>query len=333
MPQPKVFDGHNDALQALYDPRKMGRSLLEEGAVGHLDLPRALRGGFGGGMFAIFVSSGGAGAALDPEIARATTERGMAALLELERAARGRLRVVRDCAALRAAWDDGAVAAVMHIEGAEAVDPQLARLEPYYRMGLRSIGLVWSRPNAFGTGVDFQAGASPDQGPGLTPAGLALVRACNRLGILVDLSHLNEKGFWDVQRESAAPLVASHSCVYRLSPSPRNLTDRQIDAVAASGGIIGINFAVSFLRADNGDDPDTPLSDVVRHFRYIADRVGADHVGFGSDFDGCTIPRELGDAAGLPRLMDALARCFDAADLAKIAHGNWMRVLEATWKE
>jgi membrane dipeptidase len=333
MPHPLVFDGHNDALEALYVPAKMGRSLLEEGAAGHLDLPRALRGGFGGGLFAIFVPGPGTGVALDPEYARSVTEQGMAALLELEGNAGGRLRVVRDGAALRAAWAAGAIAAVMHIEGAEAVDPELTRLEPYYRMGLRSLGLVWSRPNAFGTGVNFEPGSSPDQGPGLTPAGLALVRACNRLGILVDLSHLNEKGFWDVARESSAPLVATHSCVYSLSPSPRNLTDRQLDAIAASGGIVGVNFAVSFLRADNEDDPETPLAEMVRHFRYIADRVGVDHVGFGSDFDGCTISRELGDAGGLPRLLDALAQGgFGPEDLLKIAHGNWLRVLDATWK-
>jgi membrane dipeptidase len=334
--RPLVFDGHNDSLQALYSPQKPQRDLVQESAVGHLDLPRARRGGFGGGLFATFVPSQRPEEwmlPLDPGYARAVTEQGMRSLAELAARAEGWLRLVTDLAALRVAFRDGVVAAVMHVEGAEAVDPGLERLEIYHRAGLRSLGLVWSRPNAFGTGVSFSAGASPDQGPGLTDAGLALVRACNGLGIVVDLSHLNEKGFWDVARTSSAPLVASHSCVYALSPSPRNLTDRQLDAVAESGGVVGINFAVGFLRADNAPEPDTPLETLVSHFRYVADRVGVEHVAIGSDFDGCLIPRALGDVQGLPALLDALAGSgFSADEVVGIAHGNWFRVLEATWR-
>ena len=332
-PRPLIFDGHNDAAQALYLAHKQGKDLLRENAEGHLDLPRALKGGFGGGLFAVFVPSPAPCAPVDPELAREVGLRGLEALLELERRADGKLRVVRDMPALEAALQEGILAVVLHFEGAEAIDPGLERLDGFYRMGLRSLGLVWSRPNAFGTGVDFRAGGHPDQGPGLTPEGKALVTACNRKGILVDLSHLNEKGFWDVAGLSTAPLVATHSCVHRLSPSPRNLTDTQLEAIAASGGIVGINFATSFLRADNRTDPDTPLETLVAHFRYIADRIGVDHVGFGSDFDGCTVPRELGDAAGLPRLMDGLVQAgFHGEDLLKVAQGNWLRVLRATWK-
>ena len=331
--RPLIFDGHNDALQVLYNPGKMGRDLLEESSSGHLDLPRAAAGGFGGGMFAVFVSSPRPGAAVELACAQEVTERGMKSLLDLEARAQGRLRVVRDAASLERAFRDGVVGAVMHLEGAEAIAPGLENLGAYYGLGLRSIGLVWSRPNAFGTGVDFRSGGSPDQGPGLTAEGKALVAACNRMGILVDLSHLNEAGFWDVARLSSAPLVATHSCVHRLSPSPRNLTDAQLDAIAASNGIVGVNFATIFLRADNRKEPDTPLSEIVKHFRYIADRIGVAHVGFGSDFDGCTLSRELGDARGLPRLLDALADAgFGDEDLRLVAHGNWMRVLAATWK-
>lgn len=332
-PHPLIFDGHNDSIQALYLPHKAGRDLLTEMPGGHLDVPRARRGGFGGGMFAIFAPSPAPCAPVDPDQARRVTEAGMQSLLDLEAKAEGRLRIVRDAAELRAAFEDRVLAAVMHLEGAEAIDPGLERLETYHQRGLRSLGLVWSRPNVFGTGVNFEAGSSPDQGPGLTLEGQALVKACNRLGILVDLSHLNEKGFWDVARISSAPLVATHSCAYSLSPSPRNLMDRQLDAIAASGGMVGINFAAGFLRADNRNDPDTPLGAIVDHVQYIARRIGVAHVGFGSDFDGCTISRELGDVQGLPRLMDALGQAgFGDEDLKKIAHGNWLRVLEATWK-
>lgn len=331
--RPLVFDGHNDSLQVMFVPRKMGRDLLTESAEGHLDLPRAAAGGFGGGMFAIFVPSSPSGAVVDPIHAREVTDLGIRSLLDLEARAQGRLRVVRDVSSLERAFQDGVIGAVMHFEGAEAIDPEMECLEDYYRQGLRSLGLVWSRPNAFGTGVDFKSGGSPDQGPGLTEVGKVLVKSCNRLGILVDLSHLNEAGFWDVAKLSPAPLVATHSCVHKLSPSPRNLTDAQLDAIAASDGIVGINFATLFLRADNRSDPDTPLSETVKHFRYIADRIGVAHVGFGSDFDGCTLSRELGDVKGLPRLLNALEEAgFSGRDLEMIAHGNWMRVLRATWK-
>ncbi len=174
--------------------------------------------------------------------------------------------------------------------------------------------------------------SSPDTGPGLTAAGRRLVRACNRNGILVDCSHLNEAGFWDVADASDAPLVATHSNAHALCPSSRNLTDRQLDAIGASDGVVGVNFGNSFLRADGTRDASTPLSEIVRHVEYIARRIGVDHVGFGSDFEGVEIPDELGGVAGLPKLVDALrAAGFGEDDVSKITHRNWLRVLEKTW--
>ena len=216
--------------------------------------------------------------------------------------------------------------------GAEAIDPDLEALELWHAAGLRSLGPVWSRPNAFGHGVLFAFPSSPDTGPGLTPAGTELVRRCASLGIAVDLSHLNEQGFWDVARLDGAPLIASHSGAHALSASARNLTDAQLDAIGASGGLVGIVFAVAFLRADGADDASTPLSAIVAHVRYVANRIGVEHVALGSDFDGATIPDELGDAAGLPRLIEALrADGFTEAEIEAIAWDNWRRVLERAW--
>jgi membrane dipeptidase len=227
----------------------------------------------------------------------------------------------------------GRVTAIMHLEGAEPIEPDLSNLHEWYERGLRSIGLVWSRANAFAEGVPFRFPSSPDTGPGLTDAGRRLVRACNRLGILIDVSHLNEVGFWDVVELSDAPIVATHSNAHVLCPSSRNLTDEQLDAIAGSNGVVGVNFAVGFLRAD-GDmtDRTTPLSEIVRHIDYLVARMGVDHVALGSDFDGATIPDELGGIAGLPKLIDALAeRGYDADAVAKITHGNWLRVLARSW--
>jgi membrane dipeptidase len=150
---------------------------------------------------------------------------------------------------------------------------------------------------------------------------------------LIDLSHLNEKGFWDVARNSRAPLVATHSCAHALCPATRNLTDSQLDAIGESGGLVGINFHVAFLRADGQHDPETPLADIIRHVDYVATRIGVEHVAFGSDFDGATMPRELGDVTGVPKLVATLRNHgYGEVDLAKITHLNWLRVLRQTWK-
>ena len=171
--------------------------------------------------------------------------------------------------------------------------------------------------------------SSPDTGPGLTDAGRELVRACNRLGILIDLSHLNEAGFWDVAALSDAPLVATHSNAHALCAASRNLTDAQLDAIRDSGGVVGVNFAITFLREDGLLVADTPITEIVRHIDYFAERMGIDHVAFGSDFDGAEVPEELGGAAGLPKLVAALRDSgYDDDALAKITHGNWLRVLE-----
>jgi membrane dipeptidase len=258
----------------------------------------------------------------------------MAALLfRIEAESNGQVKVVRTAEELAACLRDGVLAAILHFEGAEPIDPGLDALEVFYRAGLRSLGLVWSRPNAFAHGVPFAFPRSPDTGPGLTDAGRELVRACNRLGIMIDLSHLNEQGFWDVAGLSDAPLVATHSNAHAICPSARNLTDKQLDAIRESDGMVGLNFAVGFLREDGKNHPDTPIEVMVRHVEHLVDRLGIDRVGFGSDFDGAKISLELGDAAGLPKLIAALReRGYDDAALRKITHENWVRVLRTTWR-
>jgi SAM-dependent methyltransferase len=127
--------------------------------------------------------------------------------------------------------------------------------------------------------------------------------------------------------------VATHSNAHALCPSSRNLTDEQLDTIGSSGGVVGVNFAVSFLRADGRNDTATPLAEIVRHVEYIADRIGVDHVAFGSDFEGSSVSDELGGMAGLPKLVQALrAAGFGDEDMAKVTHGNWLRVLDRTWR-
>ena len=340
-PPLRVFDGHNDTLT-----REDEADFVSGRAAGHVDLPRARAGGLGGGIFALFTDTPGYDPDFEPspdgrldaplspaigaDVAAPDATRAAGRLLALERA--GHVRLARTPGDLDAAAADGVLAAVMHLEGAEAIDPGLEALDLWHAAGLRSLGPVWSRPNAFAHGVPFAFPASPDTGPGLTEAGRALVRRCADLGIAVDLSHLNEAGFWDVARIDAAPLIASHSGAHALCAASRNLTDRQIDAIGASGGLVGIVFAVPFLRADGRDDADTPLATIVAHVRHVAERIGVAHVALGSDFDGATIPAELGDVAGLPRLLDGLrAAGFSEEELRAIAWDNWRRTLERAW--
>ena len=167
----------------------------------------------------------------------------------MERASEGALKICRTAADVRACLASGTIAAILHMEGAEAIDDSLDALHLFHAMGLRSLGPVWSRPTIFGHGVPFAFPSSPDTGPGLTDAGKRLVAECNRLRIMLDLSHMNEAGFNDVARLSDAPLVATHSNAHAICPSSRNLTDRQLAMIRDSGGMVGLNFSVSFLRA------------------------------------------------------------------------------------
>jgi membrane dipeptidase len=149
---------------------------------------------------------------------------------------------------------------------------------------------------------------------------------------MVDLSHLNEAGFWGVARADVGPLVASHSAAHALCPTSRNLTDRQLDAIGSTGGLVGIVYACMFLRPDFVEDADTPVRLIAEHARYVADRIGVDHVGLGSDFDGTTVPAGVGDVAGVPRVLDALRDVgFTDSEVATIAWDNWRRVLDSWW--
>ena len=253
-------------------------------------------------------------------------------LLRIERESKGHVRICRNVTDIQQALKDDVLAPVLHIEGAEAIDPNFEFLDVLYEAGLRSLGPVWSRPNAFGHGVPFRCPSSPDTGPGLTDLGKELIGACNRLGILIDLSHLNERGFWDVAAISNAPLVATHSNAHALSPHSRNLIDSQLAAIRETGGIVGVNFATSFLRRDGRHDVDTPIELVIEHLEHILEHVGEDGVGFGSDFDGAKIPAAIGNAAGLQNLVEVMrTRGYGEPLIEKLCYRNWLRVLGQTW--
>ena len=347
-----TFDGHNDILLRLFNaPQNREAIWLTGEGKGHLDLPRMIRGGFAGGFFAIYIPSphddDGVDfrqvmenppfalplAALIADTQALPVAMAMAGhMLWMERASGGRFRMVRSVGEIRDCMARGIISGILHLEGAEAIGEDLDALHTFHAMGLRSLGPVWSRPTIFGHGVPFAFPSGPDTGEGLTPAGKRLIAECNVLRIMVDLSHMNEKGFDDVAAISDAPLVATHSNAHAITRSSRNLTDRQLAVIKASGGMVGLNFATSFLRRDGRQSADMGWGDVLAHLDHLIETLGEDHVGMGSDFDGATIPKGITDVAGLPTLQQAmLDHGYGAALMKKLTHANWLALLERTW--
>lgn len=339
---PPIFDGHEDFITqvrprpAIFGPAG-GRDFLEDASDpadgadidqskrGHVDLPRAMRGGLGGCFTSIYLSNE---RAEHNALAYAIGE--MNDVLRIADRSAGRFRICRTVREIRAAWDADAFASVFMFEGADPISSSLKELRVFYEAGLRCLAPTWSRSTIFAHGVAFNGNLPAT---GLTDAGRQLVHECDRLGIILDVSHINPAGFWDMLAESRNPVVATHSSVKAISPHVRNLDDGQIKALAKKGGTIGINFANIFLRPDMQANADTALDVIVSHFDHIVNLVGDEHVSFGTDFDGTDVPSVVGDATGLPLVLRALkARGYSDTSLERICHGNFLRVAGAVWK-
>lgn len=345
-----VFDGHNDFLQRMVEAGPARDDLWLNGdGTGAIDLPRLRQGGFIGGFFAIWTPEPPGedddsmtrlreappfALPLPDEVSNADAlPHALAqagALLAMERS--GTLQICKTTDQIRAAIKAGRIAAIMHMEGAEPI-ADIDALYVWHAIGLRSLGPVWSRPTRYGHGVPFAFPSSPDTGPGLTAAGKDLVRACNELGIMLDLSHLNEKGFDDIAQLSDAPLVASHSGAHAICASSRNLTDRQLGVIAESRGLVGLNYATGFLRPDGIRGPVNGFEIMLRHLDHLLAILGEDGVALGSDFDGAMMPADLASAADLQNLTEAMLTHGYGKELtAKIASENWIGLLDRTWR-
>jgi membrane dipeptidase len=228
---------------------------------------------------------------------------------------------------VRAAFEKDAFASVFMFEGADPISRSLKELRVFYEAGLRVLAPTWSRSTIFAHGVAF-AGTLPETG--LTPAGFDLVERCNDLGIVLDVSHINPAGFWDLIKASRDPILATHSSVKAVSAHVRNLDDDQIKALADKGGTIGINFANGFLDPSMKWEADADMDTIVGHFAHIVNLVGDEHVSFGTDFDGAGIPSVVKDATGLPAVCRALkALGYGDGSMERICNGNFLRVMEA----
>lgn len=341
----KIFDGHNDVLTRLWSTGgcKAAPEFLT-GLPGHIDLPRAAAGGFGGGFFALWARSPGGmnlsslkgayNVPLPPELPEQDAWKIIQAQADIMRtlAELGALRICTSVDQIEEAQAENVLAGIMHLEGAEGIGPDMKELDTLFAMGMRSLGPVWSRPNAFGFGVPFRYPSDGDIGDGLTERGRALVTRCGELGVLIDLSHLNAAGVRDVAEISGKPLVATHSNAHAVSPHARNLTDAQLRLIADSGGVVGVNFERTFVRPDGQPNPDVPVDMVLAHMDHLLETLGEEGVCLGSDYDGCTPPVWLNSVDKLPTLVQAMyTHGYSQERIERICWNNWMRVLRDTW--
>ena len=282
---------------------------------GHLDLPRMVEGGLWGQFFGLVTF---------PVVTRGIARRCHRIVDRLERAVKanaGAIRLCRTAADVRAARAAGLRAAMIGMEGAHSLEGRLENVEAFAKRGMRYLGLLHFSKNEAG----FPAkGYGRDDARGLTPFGLDLVDELQRLGVIVDLTHVNRLGFLDAVARARAPMILSHTGVTGVTPHWRNADDDMLRAVAKTGGVAGVIFAPKFLGEDSIDM-------VVRHCRHIRDVAGEDTPALGSDFDGCVVPpRDLPDVSALPRLTEALLRGgFTEAQVMKLLGRNALRVVEA----
>lgn len=232
---------------------------------------------------------------------------------------RDQIAHVNSRADLEANLKEGKTSALLTLEGGEALEGDMAVLHSLYRLGVRGITLTWNNRNCLGHPSAHGADAGP-----LTEFGREVVREMNRLGMVVDVSHLSDKGFWDVLMTSDRPVIASHSNARALCPHSRNLLDEQIKALADCGGVMGLNLYRNFLTTAN----EATMDDVVRHAEHILNVGGENVLGMGCDFDGIeAAPVGLEDVSKIPALFARFQQEFGERIAMKIAYDNFLRVL------
>ncbi|KRU21225.1 peptidase [Psychrobacter piscatorii] len=343
-----IFDGHNDLLTRLWlssadDPV---HDFIYGTLPGHLDLKRCQQAGWMGGLFSIFLPpyayvknnhpdklSNPSNSDFTPQEIVDSCCAQLKLAQQLQARSDGQIQICTSVAQIQVCQQKQQLAIVLHLEGAEflAIEPDL--LDVFYEAGLRSIGPLWNRKSLFGDGLNASFPHSPDTGSGLTCEGKELILACRDKHMLIDVSHMNERAFWDTLEIVDQPVVATHSNAHALCPQARNLTDQQLAGIKQSGGLVGVNFDVAFLRADGQRDTQTSLDVIVDHLAYLIDHLGEDQVGFGSDFDGCLLPDELSDISQISKLIERMQqRHFSDALIEKITSKNWFRVLDEIWQ-
>lgn len=227
--------------------------------------------------------------------------------------------------------NNGYINAMLTLEEGSVVDKDLNNLNWFYDKGVRMITLTWNYPNGIGyPNIDLSVEHNNDPTydfntkDGLTDFGIEYVKRCNELGIIIDVSHLSDKGFYDVCNYSDKPFVASHSNARSVCKAGRNLTDDMIKMLAQKGGVTGLNYCSAFI--DNDDQNFTTIEGMVKHINHIVNIGGIDCVGLGSDFDGIENGLEIKGASGVQLLYKELKKYYSEDDIEKIFYKNVLRV-------
>ncbi|ASJ13404.1 dipeptidase [Thermococcus thioreducens] len=306
-----IFDAHSDLPTFIYDERDRGKArVLEE------NFERFFAPGIGARVMAIWTR---------PDRRSNATVYGLEALNALRRDIEEseRFELVTSSEGMKRAIEDGRIALWLGLEGGEPVGESIHLLEVFYRLGLRVLTLTWSLHNAIGDGVFERTNG------GLTNFGIEVVGKAEELGIVIDLSHINEAGFWDVLDTTAFPVIASHSNARALCDHGRNLTDDQIQAIAERGGVIGAVAIPSFVHRER-----PTLEMYVEHIAYMADLAGYKHVGLGFDFvyylpgwSGRSV-EGFEDESKIPALVERLSETFSGREVEAITFKNFERVFE-----
>lgn len=311
-----IIDGHCDSLGDLVNGK---RSLKDKSGAGHWDLERAIQAKVRIQFFAAYIES-----EYKPFTA---VKRGLELIqgaLQFVEENKEKVFLIKHSGDIEKLGFNRPVGLLLSVEGGEILGSDLFMLDIIYNLGVRSLCLTWNERNAIGDGVGERTDSR------LTDFGINVIQRMNRLGMVIDISHLNERGFWHVREVSLQPFIASHSGAYKVCAHPRNLKDEQIKALAEAKGVIGVNFCPDFLR-DNGQ---AGIDDVVRHICYIAEIGGIDCIGLGSDFDGIpAVPEGLEGIEKVPALSSKLRQAgFKEEEIEKIFYKNFERLLLSVLK-
>lgn len=320
-----IVDGHNDTMMKVIDKDTwLPKIDIGKDTNNHIDIPKLNKGGLKVPFFSAYTQ----GYYDNNPRSISRTLALINALYWTEKNNKDKFKIVTSILEIEKAVKDGKIAAVATIEGGYSINKYnyLELLRQYYDLGVRVLGFTWNYSNELGEGAssiygDVLKTPSPK---GLTKLGKQVVVEMNRLGMVIDVSHMSENTFWDVINITKSPIIASHSGVHSLKKHPRNLKDKQLKALAKNGGVIGIVLFPKFLT----DSKDAYIEDFVNHIDYVVNLVGIDHVGIGSDFDGAAMPMDLKDASQIYKITDELIkRRYKKEDIEKILGKNFLRVL------
>lgn len=310
-----IIDAHCDTVHYFTELKDV-YDFTQKNTLAQLDLPRMETGGIRAQFFALYI---------EPVYKSGNALKRCLQLLDCfyqtVKSCTDRLEVVCNYHDLLRVNKEGKIAAILTVEGGEALEGDLGVLRMLFRLGIRGLGLTWNQRNEIADGVGER-----ETGGGLTRFGKKVIKEMNDLGMIIDLSHISPKGFYDVLKTTAAPVIVSHANAKKICTHARNLTDDQLKALRENGGVVGLTFYPDFIHDKNPD-----LNILLDHFEHISEVAGIDHLGIGSDFDGMQgkMLKGLTDVSCLPSLIQGLCgRGFKEIDLRKILYGNFLRVIK-----